>query len=116
MNDDAGIRAHLERRGVALRHGGDIRFVDLHLHLYLRQVGCDPEQHRRLNRRSDRLADIHVALDDDAVDGRTNDGVLDIERRLVDHGGRLHDDRLCTLHVRSRLIDGGACGVEIRFL
>ena len=52
----------------------------------------------------DRLALVDAALDDDAVDRRGDDRVVEIHLRLVDRGLGLHDRRLRRLQLRLGLL------------
>ena len=72
----------------------DVGLVDVRVDLHLRQVGRDDEQRRRLHARGDRLADVHAALDHDAVDRRGDGAVIEVDLRLVQVGLRLDDDGL----------------------
>ena len=51
----------------------DVGLVDVGVHLHLRQVRGDDEERRRLHAGGHRLADVHAALDDDAVDRRRDE-------------------------------------------
>ena len=55
----------------------------------------------------DRLPRIDLAADDDAVDGRANDGALQLDLRLVENGLLFLDDRLGVSDVRARHLNVG---------
>ena len=64
----------------------------------LREVVGDEEELRRGEARGDGLADVDVALDDDAVDRRVDVGVLEVLPRAIERDLR-------RLHVRARDVE-----------
>ena len=50
-----------------------------------------------MHARGHRLPDVHASLGDDAIDRRGDDGVFEIDLRLVEVGLRLSDGRLCRI-------------------
>ena len=76
---------------LARTDAADVRLVEVGDDLHLRQVGGEDEQRRRLHAGGDRLADVHVARDDQAVDRRGDDRVLEVDLVLVERGLRLRD-------------------------
>ena len=62
----------------------------------MRQILGDGEQRRRLQRRRHRLPDVDAARDDDAVDGRDDRRVGEVDLRLVQRRARLR--QLALLH------------------
>ena len=98
----------------------DVGLVDVRVDLHLRQIRGDDEQRRRLHAGRDRLADIHVALRDDAVDWRRDHGVIDVHLilihgrlRLADRRARLRDGRLLRRERGLRHIDRDLRRIEI---
>ena len=69
-NSSSGYASTVKRAIWPTLHAADVRLIDVRLHLHLGEVLRDREQRRRLERRGDGLADVVLAVDDDAVDRR----------------------------------------------
>ena len=69
------------------RHAGpdlaDLRFVHASIDLQLTQVGREHEELCDVHARLHGLADVHLPVDDDAVDRRADDRVAQVELGLV---------------------------------
>ena len=85
------IGVDAERDVLTGTDAADVGFVDVRVDLHLRQVGGDDEERRRLHAGRDRLADVDAALDDDAVNRRRDDRVIEVDLVLVDRRLRLAD-------------------------
>ncbi len=83
-----------------LRDSTDVRFADIGVDLHLCEVECDKKKIGRRKARGHRLSHFHVPCDDDAVHGRPNGRVLQIQFGGV-HGG------FGLLHLRQRHVDLG---------
>jgi hypothetical protein len=59
-------------------HAADVGFGDVGVDLHLGEVLRDREERRRLQAGGDRLPDVDGARDDDAVDRRDDDRVLEL--------------------------------------
>ena len=93
-------------------HPADLSFRDLGKESHAPQV-ADREEDRRLHRGGNGLAHVHVTADDDAVDGRSNDGAIQAHARLGDHGSRGGDAGLGAFHVGRSLQHGGTREIEL---
>ena len=98
VNGEIHVLFDFDIADVGLGHVG----VDLHP----RQVVRDKEEHRRIHRRGHGLADIDVARDDDAIDGRVDRAVLQVDVGQFEIGV-LH------LHGGLGLVKRGDGGIEI---
>ena len=74
---------------LALCDLADVSLVDARVHLHPRQVLGDDEERRRRHAGRHRLADVHVAGDDDAVNGRRDDRVIEVHAILIERAARL---------------------------
>src|SRR5439155_24510974 len=74
----AGKRVDRERGAIVELDAADVRLVHARLDLHLREVLGDREEHRRLQARGNRLADVDLAGGDDAVDGGPDRRVVEV--------------------------------------
>src|SRR5207253_5558513 len=107
------VRVDPEGDRLARPDAPDVGFVDVRVDLHLGQVRGDDEERRRLHAGRDRLPDVHVALDDDAVDRGGDDAVLQVDLVLVDAGRGLRDLRHRRFERRVGRVDRNLRGVEI---
>jgi len=83
------------------------------VHFHFCEIVGDSKQSRRLERGGNRLADIHVARDHNTVDGRTDDGVVQVDSDLIDRCLSLRHLCLVDLELRYGGIVRGLRGVQI---
>ncbi len=116
----ARICVYSKRHVLVGPDAADIGFVDVGVDLHLRQVRGDDKENRRLHAGGDCLSDVHAALDHDAVDGRVDGAVIEVDLRLAQAGLRLDDGGLRRVLRRDRrlqcrlaAVDGDLRRVEI---
>ena len=107
------VRVDVKRDALSRPDSPDVGLVDVRVHLHLRQVGGDYEQCRRLHAGSDRLPDVHAALNDDAIDRSRDHRVIEIHLRLIEVRLRLRDRGLRGNEHGLRRVDGDLRGIEI---
>ena len=108
ITDRLDVEPHLR----SALHSADLSFRDFGEQPHATQI-ADGEEHGRMHGGRDRLADVHVTADDDAVDRRSNDGAIEADLRLCHGRPRRGDVRVGALHVRRGLLHGCAREVEL---
>ncbi len=81
-----GVGVDAERDALPGTNATDIGLVDVGADLQLGEVDGDDEQGGRLHARGHGLPDVHASLGDDAIDRRGDDGVIEVDLRLVEVG------------------------------
>ena len=112
MNSRVGCASTRKRTCCAGRIA-HIRLVDARENLHARKVGGDHKERRCLHAGRDRLTDIHIARDHDAVDWRLDDGVLEIDLILVERRARLRHLRLGGAQLGLRRALGDLGGIQL---
>ena len=108
-----GICVDAEVGALAFDHASDVGFTDVGVDLHFSQVLGDDEESRRLKRGGDGLADIHVAGHHDAVYGRIDGGIAQIQLGRSQCGFRLVQLGLRHLDVGLGITVIGLSKVEI---
>ena len=105
-----------ERHVLAGTDAADVRLVEVGDDLHLREIGREDEQGRRRHAGGHRLADVHIARDDQPVDRRADDRVLQVDLVLVERRARLRDLRLrgADLRVDRSDVDLGGLQLALR--
>ena len=91
----------------------DIGFGDLREQLHLPQVR-DREQKRRLNRGGNRLPDLDLSADHDAIDRGADNRVVQADAGLCNRGARSINAGDGGLHSGRRIPCGQPCEIELR--
>ena len=77
-----GKRVHGEFSRLAGFHLANVRLGNAGINVHLCQVVGDGKQHRRIERRRDRLADIELARNNNAINRRINRAVVQVRPRI----------------------------------
>ena len=94
------VRVDAEADALARPDAADIRLVQVRDDLHLRQVCGEDEQGWRLHAGGDRLSDVDIARDHEAIDRGRDDRVLEVHFVLVQRRLGLDDLGLCRLDLR----------------
>ena len=106
------VRVDGEAHRLALVDRADVGLADIGVDLHLRQIAGDEEERRRLEARRDGLPDVDAARHDDAVDGRDDARVLEVDARLGERSIVLPYLRLGEREIGARLIEAARGGVD----
>ncbi len=107
MKDPRRVGVHIEVDRLVGFDAADIGFRDQGVNLHLTQIIGNLEQDGRAEARRNSLADINITGNDNAIDGRINRGIGEVDLRLAQRG---YLDR----NLGRGLMESGRGGVVIR--